>query len=299
MLVAGISETRGQKVHNLIHAVEHAAADSEVFVFCDSDARFPRHWISSLIAPLEDETVAVSTGYRWYMAGSGSIPALFRSIWNASIVTALGAHSRNFAWGGSMAIRRPCSIDQVRYAWDKALSDDFRVDCRPQGRNELSADCWFMRQLHGRTAGIHHQADYHAFIAFGWQRPSRSQLSSILRSGRRWSDQSGLSSLPTGIWCSLYLLSEPRRDSNRRGVDGAALRDLVETSLVHILLSPLVRQQHQRSACVHERHLMATEPASLISPQVDDRPTWRRKKLNTLIFRDLLRDLRHLFYWMN
>src|SRR5207302_225069 len=31
VLVAGISKIRGQKVHNLIHAVEHAAGDAEVF----------------------------------------------------------------------------------------------------------------------------------------------------------------------------------------------------------------------------------------------------------------------------
>jgi cellulose synthase/poly-beta-1,6-N-acetylglucosamine synthase-like glycosyltransferase len=128
VLVAGIATARGQKVHNLIHGVEHAAGDAEVFVFCDSDARFPRNWISNLVAPLEEEDVAVSTGYRWYTTESGSIPALLRSIWNASVVTALGPHSRNFAWGGSMALRREV-FDRigVRAAWDCAVSDDFAV----------------------------------------------------------------------------------------------------------------------------------------------------------------------------
>src|SRR5688572_24504628 len=45
VLVAGRSTSRGQKVHNLIHAVEHVPDAAEVFVFCDADARFPRHWI--------------------------------------------------------------------------------------------------------------------------------------------------------------------------------------------------------------------------------------------------------------
>jgi ceramide glucosyltransferase len=128
VLIAGIATTRGQKVHNLIHAVEHAASDSEVFVFCDSDARYPRDWISNLIPPLNDATVGVSTGYRWYMADSGSLPSLFRSIWNASVVTALGSHSRNFAWGGSMGLRRDV-FDRIRVrdAWDHAVSDDFAV----------------------------------------------------------------------------------------------------------------------------------------------------------------------------
>jgi len=128
ILIAGIATVRGQKVHNLIHAVEHAAEDSEVFVFCDSDARYSSDWISNLIPPLEDHTVAVSTGYRWYMAEPGSIPSLIRSIWNASVVTALGSHSRNFAWGGSMALRRDV-FDRIRVrdAWDHAVSDDFAV----------------------------------------------------------------------------------------------------------------------------------------------------------------------------
>jgi cellulose synthase/poly-beta-1,6-N-acetylglucosamine synthase-like glycosyltransferase len=128
VLVAGITSTRGQKVHNLIHAVEHAAEDSEAFVFCDSDARYPRDWISNLIPPLTDETVGVATGYRWYMAEPDSLPSLFRSIWNASVVTALGAHSRNFAWGGSMALRRDV-FDRIRVrdAWESAVSDDFAV----------------------------------------------------------------------------------------------------------------------------------------------------------------------------
>jgi cellulose synthase/poly-beta-1,6-N-acetylglucosamine synthase-like glycosyltransferase len=128
VLVAGITTVRGQKVHNLIHAVEHATGDSEVFVFCDSDARYPRDWISNLIPPLSDETVGVATGYRWYMAEAASLPSLFRSIWNASVVTALGSHSRNFAWGGSMALRRDV-FDRIRVrdAWDHAVSDDFAV----------------------------------------------------------------------------------------------------------------------------------------------------------------------------
>lgn len=128
VLIAGLATIRGQKVHNLIHAVEHAAGDSEVFVFCDADARFARDWVSSLIAPLEDATVAVSTGYRWYTTGSGSMPSLLRSMWNSSVVTALGSHSRNFAWGGSMALRRDV-FDRIRVrdAWDRTVSDDFAV----------------------------------------------------------------------------------------------------------------------------------------------------------------------------
>jgi ceramide glucosyltransferase len=128
VLVAGAAMSRGQKVHNLIHGVEHGAGDAEVFVFCDADARFSKEWIHRLIAPLEQENVGASSGYRWYAAESGSLPALLRSAWNASVVTALGDHGRNFAWGGSMALRREV-FDRigVREAWEGALSDDYAV----------------------------------------------------------------------------------------------------------------------------------------------------------------------------
>jgi cellulose synthase/poly-beta-1,6-N-acetylglucosamine synthase-like glycosyltransferase len=128
VLVAGAATTRGQKVHNLIHGVELGAGDAEVFVFCDADARFSKEWIQRLIAPLDLENAGVSSGYRWYAAESASLAALLRSTWNASVVTALGDHGRNFAWGGSMALRREV-FDRigVREAWEGALSDDYAV----------------------------------------------------------------------------------------------------------------------------------------------------------------------------
>jgi cellulose synthase/poly-beta-1,6-N-acetylglucosamine synthase-like glycosyltransferase len=128
ILVAGATSNRGQKVHNLIHGIEHGAADAEVFVFCDADARFSKQWIQRLIAPLEQDNVAVSSGYRWYAAENGGLPSLLRSTWNASVVTALGDHGRNFAWGGSMALRREV-FDRIRVrdSWEGALSDDYAV----------------------------------------------------------------------------------------------------------------------------------------------------------------------------
>jgi cellulose synthase/poly-beta-1,6-N-acetylglucosamine synthase-like glycosyltransferase len=128
VLVAGPATGRGQKVHNLIYGVEHAAGDAEVFVFCDADARFQRDWLTHLLAPLERDDVGVSTGYRWYAAENGSFPGFLRSAWNASVVTALGNHDRNFAWGGSMALRRETFERlEILKEWAGALSDDYAV----------------------------------------------------------------------------------------------------------------------------------------------------------------------------
>jgi cellulose synthase/poly-beta-1,6-N-acetylglucosamine synthase-like glycosyltransferase len=128
VLVAGRASERGQKVHNLIYGVQQSAGNAEVLVFCDVDGRFPRNWITNLTAPLEREDVGVSAGYRWYTADSGRLPSRVRSAWNASVVTALGDHSGNFAWGGSTAMRRE-TFDRLEILkeWDGALSDDYAV----------------------------------------------------------------------------------------------------------------------------------------------------------------------------
>lgn len=124
ILVAGKATNRGQKVHNLAYAVERITA--EIFVFCDSDARFPRNWLSRLTAGLDSG--AIATGYRWYVVHRFHLPTLLRSAWNASVVSMLGDHSRNFAWGGSMAMRRN-TFERLRIldAWRGAVSDDYAI----------------------------------------------------------------------------------------------------------------------------------------------------------------------------
>ena len=126
--VAGLSSDSGQKVHNLVHAVETHRADGDILVFADADARFPRNWLADLIAPLSDPSVGAATGYRWYIPEPFSCAGLIRSAWNASVAGFLGPHQNNFAWGGSTAIRAEV-FDRagVLGAWKGAVSDDYAL----------------------------------------------------------------------------------------------------------------------------------------------------------------------------
>jgi hypothetical protein len=70
----------------------------------------------------------VSTGFRWYLPGSGFVSHL-RTAWDALNATFLGDHAYNFAWGGSMAVR---TIDFKRLAvaeryWANVVSDDYTL----------------------------------------------------------------------------------------------------------------------------------------------------------------------------
>ena len=128
-VIAGPAVDRGQKVHNLSVAVRHADAASEMLVFVDSDARPAKNWLSSLVAPLADETISATTGYRWFVPARGGLASDLQSVWNASIASALGPQEqKNFCWGGSTAISRSTfdSCDVMEH-WRSTVSDDFAL----------------------------------------------------------------------------------------------------------------------------------------------------------------------------
>ncbi len=128
LITAGFSEERGEKVHNLIQAVASTDPTSEVLAFTDSDSRPHLLWLQELVAPLQDEQIGIATGYRWYYPDQGNLAGMIRSVWNGSVAGLLGNHSRNFAWGGSMAIRRSVfdSANVLRY-WQHSVSDDYSM----------------------------------------------------------------------------------------------------------------------------------------------------------------------------
>lgn len=129
IVISGSATDSGQKVHNLRSAVARIDQRSEVIVFVDSDARPHRTWLKSLVAPLANENLGAATGYRWFLPTTGGFASELRSVWNASIASALGADGRqNFAWGGSTAIRKS-TFERLKIVkrWRGSVSDDFTI----------------------------------------------------------------------------------------------------------------------------------------------------------------------------
>ena len=129
LVVAPHATDSSQKVTNLREGVEYADPASDVFVFADSDARPSREWLRSLVAALEDEQVGAGSGYRWFISKRPTLASELRSMWNASIASALGPNrNTNFCWGGATAIRRDVfeRLD-IREKWRGTVSDDFTV----------------------------------------------------------------------------------------------------------------------------------------------------------------------------
>jgi cellulose synthase/poly-beta-1,6-N-acetylglucosamine synthase-like glycosyltransferase len=128
ILIAGEATDCGQKVHNLQYAVRQVVCQADIYVFCDSDARYPQNWLTGLTSPLQEEHSCVCTGYRWYSVSRFQIPTLLRSAWNSTVLGLLGDHNRNFAWGGSTALHRE-TFERIGVldAWRGALSDDYAI----------------------------------------------------------------------------------------------------------------------------------------------------------------------------
>jgi cellulose synthase/poly-beta-1,6-N-acetylglucosamine synthase-like glycosyltransferase len=81
------------------------------------------------VAPLHDQRIGAATGYRWFIPIKGGLASQLCSVWNASIVSALGESvEKNFCWGGSTAIRRDTFERlNIRDRWRGTVSDDFAL----------------------------------------------------------------------------------------------------------------------------------------------------------------------------
>ncbi|MFQ5763271.1 MAG: glycosyltransferase, partial [Candidatus Bathyarchaeia archaeon] len=115
------------KVSALTAAVD-AGVEGEVLVFADSDIRPAQDWLSSLVDPLKDDAVGVSTAYRWCVPAARTFAATFQSAWNAFGTAAFLSSKTVFAWGGSMALRRTVFERlRIRDRWKGEISDDAGV----------------------------------------------------------------------------------------------------------------------------------------------------------------------------
>ena len=118
----------GEKVLNLRTAVRFVRKDSAIVAFADSDGRVSPAWLGALAAPLADEGVGASTGYRWYAPEPPTFWPLMRSVWDAVIGGTFGPGANAFAWGGSMAIRRETFYAiRVPDFWRETVSDDYAL----------------------------------------------------------------------------------------------------------------------------------------------------------------------------
>jgi len=128
VVIAGRPENCSEKVNNLRAVIEQLPPEFEVLVFMDSDGRPGKNWLHHMVAPLVDARIGATTTMRWYIPQRNDLPTALLAGWNASVVSLLGGHERNFCWGGGTAIRRSL-FEQLGMleVWQYAFSDDYSL----------------------------------------------------------------------------------------------------------------------------------------------------------------------------
>jgi hypothetical protein len=127
--IAGVASRSGQKVHNLLAALDRLTPDDSIVAFIDADTSPGPEWLPRLISEIVDAGHAAVTGYRWIAPTDDRLSSAVASAANTSIVTLPRlALVMNECWGGTTAMRRSTleQIDIRRY-WEGALSDDLQM----------------------------------------------------------------------------------------------------------------------------------------------------------------------------
>src|SRR6516162_7280448 len=125
VVVAGVSNRRGQKCTNILAALSHLVDQDRFVVMLDADIYPQPWWLAALVGPLAAGRADLVNGYRWLMPE----PATPVSVLVAHIDRALGVLPRlppvGMIWGGSLALTREAlEVLDLGTTLDREVVDD-------------------------------------------------------------------------------------------------------------------------------------------------------------------------------
>ena len=128
VVIAGLADDEGQKVHNLLAALAALRPSDRYLVFLDSDMRPPRALVGRLLFPIVRGSAEIASGYRWLVPSPGAPFSWLAAALNLQVATMLRHYRWNLPWGGAMALSRE-TFERLGVAemWRGALSDDLRL----------------------------------------------------------------------------------------------------------------------------------------------------------------------------
>lgn len=129
LVVAGIAVRGGQKVANLLAALDAIEERDEIVVFTDADTLPDPGWLRRIVSALLGSRFGAVTGYRWMVPIDASLSTAVVAAANRSVVTLprLPAPG-NLLWGGTVALpRKTLEAIDIRTYWRGAVSDDLQM----------------------------------------------------------------------------------------------------------------------------------------------------------------------------
>ncbi len=113
------------KVRAIATAFENTTG-YDVYAVADSDATFGTDWLSSLIPPLTDSKIGVSTTFPHFIPVSG-LWSRIKSVWGLVGIGLMQSRITRFVWGGSMAFRSEILTSENIEFFKKHVSDDVAI----------------------------------------------------------------------------------------------------------------------------------------------------------------------------
>lgn len=178
LVVAGPApDTRGQKVHNLLHALETLTPHDRFVVFADADLVPAPDWLAQLLRPLALGRAPIASGYRWILPADDALPSRLAALMDWSIATAARSRRWNVCWGGSTALTRE-ALDRIDlpHQWHGALLDDLVLTAAARSTG-LAIHAPHHTLM---VSPVHH--DWHSLAAF----VRRQYLMARVHSPRHW-----------------------------------------------------------------------------------------------------------------
>lgn len=124
VLIAGLSQGEGQKVHNLRHALQRLDDRARIVALLDADTRPSPDWLWRLVRPLTREPdIAAVSGHRWIVPDGDDLPSAVVAAANAALIPT--PRLWGACWAGTLALRRE-TLEELR-VWERlagAISDD-------------------------------------------------------------------------------------------------------------------------------------------------------------------------------
>ncbi|HME84025.1 MAG TPA: glycosyltransferase family 2 protein [Roseiarcus sp.] len=127
--VAGLARNAGQKVWNLLAALELLRPEDDIVAFIDADTLPTPLWLPRLVAVIVNAGRPVATGYRWMTPADDRWSSCCLAAANASIAALpRGVLPMTIVWGGSVAMKRETlEAIAIEDVWRGAISDDAQM----------------------------------------------------------------------------------------------------------------------------------------------------------------------------
>lgn len=128
LIVAGMAEHTGQKVHNQLAAFKELDRSDEIIAFADGDLYGFKNWLTCLALPLNLGQADLTTGYRWMIPANQTLPNRIIALMGTAIEPLIGPAWRMCLWGGSMAMTREVFEElKVPENFEGSINDDVRL----------------------------------------------------------------------------------------------------------------------------------------------------------------------------